>query len=346
MKTEMALIPFLVSLILFSPGCTGSSSKDKKKGSTKKGLYYGKTLGQWIDGLNNKEWIVRYKAARYLGVIQDPVVERAVPPLIAALKDEDESVRYAAGEAIGRIGLKGAIHADKAIPALVETLKDKDVSVRVRAAYALRKTGVKAIPALIAALKDESESVRSHAAYALGKIRPRATAAAPALMNALKDKDRYVRFCAAVAMSVIGQGIEGGPPQLMVTALIEAQKSEVELIRNEATYALGAVGPKASKDVTLAAITVLISALRDMRKVAALALAKIGIKAIPALLEALKDKNEQIRSDVAYALGKLSPESRKALPRSALDALNLALKDSHSQVRDNARAALEVIKGQ
>ena len=53
-----------------------------------------------IEALKDKDQDVRWEAALALGNIGD---ERAVEPLIEALKDEDEDVREAAGEALEKI---------------------------------------------------------------------------------------------------------------------------------------------------------------------------------------------------------------------------------------------------
>jgi HEAT repeat protein len=69
----------------------------------------------------------------------------------------------------GRIGPK----AGDAVPDLLEALEDKDESMRRDAVDALGRIGAMTkavIPGLIAALQDESADVRREAAYALGEV--------------------------------------------------------------------------------------------------------------------------------------------------------------------------------
>ena len=91
-----------------------------------------------------------------------PIYPRAVEPLIAALKDENEYVRQAAAEVLGKIG------DARAVEPLIAALKDESFSVRAAAARALGEIkDPRAVEPLIAALKDESFSVRRAAAEAL-----------------------------------------------------------------------------------------------------------------------------------------------------------------------------------
>jgi vesicle coat complex subunit len=94
------------------------------------------------------------------------------------------------------------------------------------------------------------------------------------------------------------------------------------------------------------AVEPLIMALKDkewdVRTMAAYALGNIGPKAekaVPALIETLKDKEQQVRDNAAWALGKIGPKAEKAVP-----ALIEALKDKNEYVRKAAKEALEKIQ--
>ena len=65
---------------------------------------------------------MRWFFAFALGSLGDP---GAVPPLIAAMGDEDSSVRWSAASALGSLGDPGAV------PPLITALGDGDSSVRV-----------------------------------------------------------------------------------------------------------------------------------------------------------------------------------------------------------------------
>jgi HEAT repeat protein len=256
---------------------------------------------------DDKEW-VRWKVAEALGKIGDP---QAIPALMEVLKDEDWRVRQAAADALGKIGDR------QAVPALLETLKDwyGDVS---RAAEALGEIGVPAVPALMEALKNWDWQVRWAAAWALGKIGD--LQAVPALMEALKDEDKDVRQTAAEALGKIGVPA--------VPALMEALKDEDWRVRQAAARALGEIGDPQ-------ALPALIQALKDeyVREAVEEALGKIGVPAVPALIEALKDDDEDVRRAAAGALGEIGDPQ-------AVPALIEALKDDDEYVRRAAVGAL------
>lgn len=110
---------------------------------------------------DNNNWdIVRGRAAYALGKHKDP---RAVVPLIAALQDHDEGVRWAAVVALGKIRDR------RATEPLFVALKDKDRDVRCAGVVALGKMkDVRAVEALIATLRnDKNEVCRSLAARSL-----------------------------------------------------------------------------------------------------------------------------------------------------------------------------------
>ncbi|MFH1830342.1 MAG: HEAT repeat domain-containing protein [Pseudomonadota bacterium] len=92
-------------------------------------------------------------------------------------------------------------------------------------------------------------------------------------------------------------------------------------VRSDAAYALSKIGPGAK-----AAIPALIVALKDqnenVRIDASIALGEIGPAAVPALIEMLKDPNWLVRSAAAFALGEIGPGAKAAFP-----ALIATLKD-------------------
>ena len=73
---------------------------------------------------------VRRLAAGALGELGDA---RAVEPLIAALKDESEVVRWSAARTLGELGNA------RAVEPLKELLGDEDAAVRTAAAEALKR---------------------------------------------------------------------------------------------------------------------------------------------------------------------------------------------------------------
>ena len=118
-----------------------------------------------------------------------------------------------------------------------------------------------------------------------------------------------------------------------VQQLIQNLRSFVSKDRLYASGSLRAIGPAAE-----AAVPALIEALKDedsnVRGSAADALGKIGPAAVPALIEALRDDDSDVRYTAA-ALARIGPAAEAAVP-----ALIEALKHDDSIVRFNAAYAL------
>jgi hypothetical protein len=62
----------------------------------------GEPLSYWVSQSKDKDWLVRRSAGWDSGRI-GPEAKTAIPALIELLKDEDERVREAAGEALVKI---------------------------------------------------------------------------------------------------------------------------------------------------------------------------------------------------------------------------------------------------
>lgn len=121
--------------------------------------------------------------------------EKAVPFLIKALRDNEESTRRKASWALIKIGTP-------AIRSIIGALNDINEHTRSRAAQILGWLGdARSITPLVWALKDESSLVVSSAAWALGRIgNPRTLLALKALIN---SEDEDVRENAIEAMGRI-----------------------------------------------------------------------------------------------------------------------------------------------
>ncbi|MDZ7363785.1 MAG: HEAT repeat domain-containing protein [candidate division KSB1 bacterium] len=198
----------------------------------------------------------------------------ALDTLVAALKDQESTVRSQAAAALGNLGQSD----DRVISALVAALKDQDNYVRDEAAAALGNLGQsddRVISALLAALKDQSYSVRTWAAAALGNLGQSDDRVISALLAALKDQESYVRTQAAAALGNLGQSDDR-----VISALLAALKDQWYSVRAQAAAALGNLGQ--SDD-----------------------------RVISALLAALKDQNSTVRYQAAAALGNLFKTKRE-----------------------------------
>ncbi len=198
-----------------------------------------------IAALKDEDAVVRVAAARALGRIGD---ERAVDPLIGALQDEDEIVREAAAWALGSIG------DEQAVEPLIAALQDEDerTFVRVAAGETLGLIGdEQAVAALIAVLQDEEPPVQRVAAYALGRIED--TSAVPDLIALLNDTSRepHVRSEVADALGKIKHQQAVDP----LLAVLQ-NREEDAIVRRGAAHALGMIGDER-------AVRPLISVMQD-----------------------------------------------------------------------------------
>lgn len=160
-------------------------------------MSYEPSLEEYIHQLSHDpKPSVRQNAAFILGRWRDL---RVVPPLIAAVQDEDPGVRMRAVEALGVWK-----HMPETVQAVIPALGDADEAVRSQAARALGlMQDVDAVPALLEALNDTSVAVRAKTAEALGVLAQ--PAAIMALLRALiEDDDSGVRYFAQESLVQIG----------------------------------------------------------------------------------------------------------------------------------------------
>jgi HEAT repeat protein/type 1 glutamine amidotransferase len=123
-----------------------------------------------------------------------------------------------------------------------------------------------AVPSLIALLQEDRGNTKGYAAQALGAIGPAAAEAIPALAGLLEDKNQFTRVSAAEAMGHLGPDA--------VPTLIQALQNKDWLVRAKAAQSLGALGPSAAP-------------------------------AAPALQEALKDNDAEVRRCATVALSRI-----------------------------------------
>jgi HEAT repeat protein len=195
-----------------------------------------------------------------------------IPALIQALRYNDFEVQTSAAQALGALGTEG-------INELIFALKDKDRDVRLGIIEALSVIrDQRAVPPLIELLNDTSSEVRWETAIALGEIGgPDVTSP---LKNALRDPDKYVRYGAASALAKIGWN-----------PVTDEEK---------AFYSVGMQEWPGVKDCGPAAISALSLVLQDQdSSVRIQAIEILGLigdkKAIPALMQSLRDENADVR---------------------------------------------------
>ena len=180
------------------------------------------------------------------------------------------------------------------------------------------------IPQLVIALKSKDALTRRKAANTLGLAGADAKAAIPELIAALKDRDPQVADTAARALAAIGTDAD---PALLRAADTGADRA----VRRRAYLALGESRP--ANDSTVGA---LVAGLNDpdseVHAAAALALSRLGDRAVTPLRQALKAKDPS----AALALGQIgAPAANEAVPD-----LIAALNDDNRDLRVASHHAL------
>jgi len=294
-----------------------------------------KTVAQWADQLNSKEFRQQWYAAYDLGTL-GPQAAQAVPALHALLDVKSGANEYARSMAAWALGRIGSAAAGQ-IPFLIETMRStKLLAVRRSTAEALGTFGDAAKPAvseLLKMLNNEDEISRVNAAVALWKV-DRHPAAMPALLEMLRHGDTSQSYAVAVALGQMENEAETVAP-----ALIEAFHSPSADVRRAAARSLGQLGKAAFPAITKA------KALQDpdveARRTVVEALGWMGPVAVPPLVFAMNDTSPVVRRSAARALGDLGVEAKSA--RAVLEA---AASDPQEDVRAAAGRALQQIRGE
>lgn len=301
--------------------------------------------------LRDEDTDVRIFAANVLGDIMDPV---AVEGLVEALKDPDDNVRIAVAEALGKIGDQravgplskafgdmpwtamaaiaalGRIGGQKAQLALCHCLEDEDY--RGMACSALEKAGDLGSIAHLTALL-EQEDVRELALQAIVGIAERErTVLRSSLINIdllidwLGSPQDELRRAAFIALSW-SNDMRGLPYFL--------KAFQDDLLVEYALNGLLALGKKAVPDI-----------VETMKKpgknnvMLAKALSMIGEK--EALMLFVNDEDDEVRTEVALAIGLLSspgvPEALHMLSTDPAEEVRaaalLSLRNSEREVQD------------
>jgi len=215
--------------------------------------------------------------------------QRAVPVLLAALKDTSWEVRRAAAKALGFIG------ENSAVPGLCELIQDPDRDVREAGISALGQINdVRALVPLVTALLDVERTVRTLAHATLRKLKkdweqsPLIAEAVPAVQAALSHPDYWVRYSA--------------------TQLIEQLKIDVDRFTEQIDVSLA---PKVETTPPHVALPFLADLLfdrdRDLRVAAAEALARLRERgAATVLAAAARDADHAVQNAAQAALAALN----------------------------------------
>jgi HEAT repeat protein len=261
---------------------------------------------------------------------------------VRALEDEDEHVRWSALYALESVPPA----ASEYVSLLIRAVEDPYESVCGMALGTLKElaatTDISSATAPCVRVVDRGASNAHEACETLGAIGPQAVAAVPSLLNALRRDDARVAIKAAEALWKIDRRVEESLPILaawlhkdpigegdsVCDALCSIGPAAAPL-RNDvlrllemddywdihwgAADALGAIASDAPE-----VIASLVHALVSHKSgivctAAARALGRIGTSAVPALIHALEQCDDDRRDWVADALGQIGPGAAAAV---------------------------------
>lgn len=227
------------------------------------------------------------------------------------LKSKDASTRLSAIEKLAED------LSAKTGTALIPLLRDAEETVRKAAARALGDTrDEQFLLPLLQALQDANPHAREGAAAALARLR--IPDAVPQLVPLLRDSHYPVRWQTARALETLGWT----PPDNASAALYAVARGKIQ---EAASYGVDAVEPLG---------LILQSGAYHQRREAVAGLSQIpDARVVRALLIALKDADDQVRSAAAEALCTIADPA-------CIDAMIRSLRDTHKHVRAIAAQGL------
>lgn len=255
---------------------------------------------------------------------------------IALRKDEDPAVRISALGAFRSLDDQEFICF---VSRFVEKLKDEKLDVRVCAATALGHLGPRAasvVPDLISIAQNSTEDshLRLMTLWALGKMGEK-KAVAP-LRKILGEVQKNEYLCSMALSSLGGLGASEAIPDF-----IQKLDSPLSQVRAEAAEALGRLKVQEAVSLLIEILAVEEDLLVKLKAISALGRIGLHSPMIEHLLrEFLKDKNNFIRAQAAYALGQLEGDFNR---ETIVAELCQALEDEESSVRMNAARGLALL---
>jgi HEAT repeat protein len=225
------------------------------------------------------------------------------------------------------------------IPTLLILLRDPRPVTRIMAAGALGDRPPlpeQVVPALAEALKDPEAEVRIKVLGALKKMGKDALPAVSVILKQLSNTDPEIRRHAAQALAVIDTTNDTGIRIIMKELNIRHTAEGFDSHHNPAVPALVEIGRPAVPALAQA----LKAQDKNVRRNASLILKDIGLQAkdaLPALIEALRDRDSEVRLNAARAIGEMKSEARSEETGKALIGL---LTDKNNEVRLAAAHAL------
>lgn len=282
---------------------------------------------------------VRALMVQKMGEIGLRAPGEALPSLIEALDEEEEYLALAAAEAIGNVGWE----VRKAVSALLgklATWPPNRMRVVIESLGKVGGDGKEVLSALVKALGNQAWEIRYAACKALGTRGISAYSASPSLIERLEgDPVWWVRQQAAWALGEIHKRETEHPSpekrsfeKMSIQALIGKLGDPNPDVQEVVSHALVKTGPPAVQEVMLALSHQ--DPFIRARAAHTLGMMKEGATdSVRALIASLRDTEEEVREEAAWALGEIGhPASVVPLIR--------ALGDESQPVQEAAVEAL------
>ena len=274
---------------------------------------------------------VRRNSAEALGKMNGTAAG-ARTALEKAAQDEDGGVR---GQAIRALGMIGA-PTPASTQGVLAGLHDLDPQVRVAAIESVGQWGeasAAVVSTVLLLLDDENDQVKVQAT----KVLPKLAGATPEVIDGLcrrllEDDSDWVQVYAALALGNLGPAAAAAGGSL----LRAAQTGEVS-VREQAMRAIAMIQPPEATEAFAAGLK---DSCGDIRRVASagwMNATVISEEAVPALIEALRDPEVQVRANCAHALARLDE-----IPAAAIPLLIECTADANAGLRMNAARALKL----
>ncbi len=280
-----------------------------------------KCIAHLVKVLSSSNWNARYVASKVLGEIGGRSIEFLMTELKKYKngenidKPENDDALYWIIEAFGEIG-------DKVVTlSLIEFLKHKKSEIKAAVVKALGKIkDERSLSGLIEMFEENDDVVNEYLVEAISGFKETAL---NGLIKNLGSEKWHVRNGAAAAIEKIG-------PDLAASRMLELLDCKNRDVSHWAAEVISRFGNYLEDDL----IQILENGNYDQRFYASKILGRIkSEKAIPWLINGLKDEYWTVRKNAAFSLGEL--KSKEAIP-----ALVRSLKDEDEDLRAEVCSAL------
>ncbi|MEK7487450.1 MAG: HEAT repeat domain-containing protein [Planctomycetota bacterium] len=268
-------------------------------------------------------------------VSEEQEIQCCIPALLEAVQNSTLLVQIVAVQALR----ESQNHSPEIYPQLLPLLKSPDGTLRhlaLRALEAFAPQYPSLITEILPLVRDPNTQVREEAIQALSLFPKASEQVLPILQKNLEQGIDYP-YLQSIAVLALGN-LKIATPAIISHLKLIVQGTFNQALRRDAVYALEKLDQK-SNALLLFFRDLLNDSDLEVRRYAAMALRKKGTSstpAIPALLNAFQDPEDEIRREIAPTLGKI--KDKRAVPL-----LIKALDDTNAIVRRNAAKALGYI---